>query len=167
MKRLLILFALLATALSVHAQQHVAKNAIRQKVLTADSTNSTTGLKSTPLSIAVDSNSTWELDAYLYTGSTTAAGMSLAVDIPSGATIKAIAFGTDTTVSQFNSDAITADATAGHSWNDANSQTGWVNMHGTVTVGSTTGNVVIQHKKNTSGVATLRSGSYLRLTKIQ
>ncbi len=168
MKKYILLFLLFA--ISAKAQQHVPVNAIRQSEITSDTTNSTTGLKGTPLRVSLDSNSTWEIDAYLLVASSDQNGVEVALDIPSGATVRASALGgADSTVLLIKTDKITADATAGVAWlpYDSGGSTGWVWIHGIVTMGSTTGAVIVEHKKPTAGVGTLKAKSYIKATKIR
>lgn len=165
MKKIFIIAFLFIAAQVASAQQHVNVGATRIKVLSSDTTNSaTTTFKWTPLSVAVDSNATWQIQAHLLTDS---AGMFIGLHVPAGSTLSIDQSGFDTTASATHPvlwARIAADSTGGFA--APTSKNTWTDLNGTITTTSSTGNVIVMHKKG-SVVARLHNGSWIKATKLK
>jgi hypothetical protein len=126
---------------------------------------STTGqtLLGTQLLFAVGANQTWAFHVVILDSSSSAAGIKFGYAIPTSATITTVGSGQDTTVLQHISDNIIAGATAGTAVSCAQTATPYADYKadGTVTTGSTAGNVVVEFLKATSGTAIVKAGSYI------
>lgn len=134
--------------------------------LTVDTASTTQSLVGTPLKFTVDSNSVWEFDAFLRTGSSSSAGIEFGVTVPSGGTVYATTLGSTTGVTAFSTDIISASATAGLAYNTVNAATGVIQIHGIITTAGTAGTVVVGFLKVTSGTATIGAKSYLVARKL-
>jgi hypothetical protein len=164
MKR--ILFQLFALALGCSAVFAQARRPILQgRALTADTAVTVQTRTNTPLYFSVDSNSTYGFRICLYIGSSSTAGIEVALDIPTSATLVATVVGSKAAADSLGTDIMSADTTAGAAFNKYNGTTGVLWIQGTVKTAGTNGNVRLMFLKATSGTATLKSGSFIRAEK--
>jgi hypothetical protein len=130
-------------------------------ILAADATTTnTTATAVSGLSFTAGANETWTFDFIVRTGSSSAAGMKLAIDVPTGATLMATVNGTTTGPTASATELLTADATLNATpLNTAGNQNGVAYVSGTVVNGSTAGTVSLMHAKVTSGTSTVAANS--------
>ncbi len=127
-------------------------------------TTSTTATNVTGLSFSIGSNETMNFEFNLRTGSSSNAGIQVAITFPAGATMLATAVGTTTasgSAAAMGTDVMTASGTLGISFNTETSQTGVLNIKGIVVNGGTGGTVQLQFAKTTSGTATIAANSFV------
>ena len=134
-----------------------------QSYLTADATTtSTAAVNVTGLSFPVGGNEAWTFEFNLRIGSSSTAGMKVALTFPSGATLLATAIGATSGVTAQSTDLMSASGTLGLAFNTFNGQTGVLRITGCITTGSTPGIVQLQQAKVTSGTSTVAALSFLR-----
>lgn len=124
-------------------------------------TTSTTAVNVLPLSFSADVNEEWIFSFRLRVGSSSAAGIKVALTFPAGATLRATVKGNSGAVTTISSEQITASGTLGQVWCAAAINNGWLEIDGVIVNGATAGTVQLQAAKVTSGTATVFQGSYV------
>lgn len=132
----------------------------------ADSSTTGQALTSSGLTFAVGANQVWQFEVAIYDSSSSSAGVKFGYAIPSGATIASLGWGQTTGATAMTTDIIAATATAGTAVTTAAGY-GSYKAAGTVTTSSTTGNVVFEYLKATSGTAIIKAGSLIRAYRVQ
>jgi hypothetical protein len=134
---------------------------------TADHTASTSQIDVPELTVALAASSVYEFEAMLQINSTTSAGMKLAFAFSAaGATGQAVYTGsTTTTAAAVCSNLIAIGSTQAWMTIGTGGNDGTVVVKGWITTGANTGNLTIQQFKVTSGTATVRKGSVLKVNK--
>lgn len=121
---------------------------------------SLTAVDVTNLALAIPASQTWSFDFYM-NGAGTAAGMKLAVTVPSGATLEAQAWAATTGVTVTRVERITTSGTLTTMIPLSNSGfDGPMLIHGICVNSSTAGNIQVQAAKVTSGTLTIYANSY-------
>jgi hypothetical protein len=138
--------------------------------LTGDATTNSTSAVSTnlsPLSFAIGANEVWTFEFNLRVGSSSAAGIKVAIDIPTAATLMASVFANTTGPAVFLGELLTADATLNATaFQTVNSNNGLCRITGTVANGANAGTVALMFAKVTSGTATIATNSYMTARRI-
>lgn len=134
-------------------------------------TTNTTATDITGMSWAIGANETWEFTADLKVGSSSAAGIKIAVNTPASPTsLSAYVYGQVASNTAFAEEEITGDATlTTTAFNTGGLTTAavgaFIHIRGIVVNGSNAGNVFIDIGKVTSGTATVYTLSHLKATK--
>lgn len=123
-------------------------------------TTSTTAADVTGLSFAIGANEIWSFEFNLRTGSSSAAGIKLGLNVPASATFLATAIHSQAG-GTFTSELFTADDTLGATIMTANAQTGVTRISGTIANSTNAGTVQLRFAKVTSGTATVAANSYV------
>ena len=135
--------------------------------VTADrTTTSLTAVNATDMVFAIPASETWTFEFNLRVGSSSTAGIKLAITVPSGATFMATGLGNAASATAFTSEILSASGTLGVTYQLVNGQNGVVRITGTVVNGANAGNVQLQFAKVTSGTATVAANSYLTARKL-
>jgi hypothetical protein len=126
-----------------------------EKAMPSSSTQTTTAdtpQNITGLSFPIAANAVYNFTAELQLGCNNTGGVKLAIDFPSGATIRAMAEGSSSGITAQTSAVITAAATlSGVAFNTVNSQGGRAKISGTIRNGSNSGNFQLQFAAGVSG----------------
>ena len=145
----------------------VYQNSVR--VYVSGSNVTTTGQSAasvTGLAFSIAANEKWVARVHMKVGSSSVAGMSVAVSFPAGATVTADWFGVTLTNPATAWEQTTASGTLTTTSFDTLSATtaavgAFVNGEITVANGATPGTVQVQFAKTTSGTATVYVGSFM------
>jgi trimeric autotransporter adhesin len=127
-------------------------------------TTNTTATDITGLTFSALANSVYEIDAVIWTNSSSAAGMNVGVGYSAaGATLVAEATSVTT-----GTGGVTGLTTLGTPViaNSANNVDGTCVVRGFVKTGANAGNITMQHSKVTSGTSTVRTGSVFKVKKL-
>ena len=155
------------TGASTAAQARINLGLPAETLLAADTAITALTATGTPLQFAAAKNSTYTFDVYGYATSSSNAGAKLAISVPSGSTLTAMAVETGTTASDTHTEVFTAGGTLGAAFVQGTSLNGVFHIHGSVITNSTAGNVILQAAKVTSGTVTVKAGAYINYTKVQ
>lgn len=134
-------------------------------------TTNTTATDITGLSFAVGASETWEFTADIKVGSSSNAGIKIAVNTPASPTsLNAYVHGQVASNTALAEEEVSADATLTTTAFNTGSITtaavgAFIHVRGFVVNGSNAGNVFIDIAKVTSGTATVYIGSHLRATR--
>lgn len=123
----------------------------------------------TGLSVALSASTTYEVEVWLsVNNSADTNGIQFALQYSAvGATVEAQLIGTFTATA-VRTDRLSAFNTAsGNRYVQASGIDGVISIKGAVTTGVNAGNLTAQYQKPTAGTATVRVGSFLKVTKIQ
>jgi hypothetical protein len=102
----------------------------------------------------------WEFEFTLIIGSSTAAGLRVALTVPIGANFRAWAVGSGAAKSTLLVDLMTASGVLGATFNTFIATGNYMSIRGGVVNGTFSGTMQLQAAKVTSGTATLSAGSY-------
>lgn len=167
---LLVTNTITATTISATTYQNLPSSTTTlYKQITANTT--TTNLTYTDvagLAISASTTGVYEISAVLLTGSDTAAGIRIGMSVPASSTdFYYMVMGTNTAAANqtFVEGAASGSLVTTFACNSANNQTGITKIDGIVTT-TQSGEIKIGFAKITSGTATIRAGSYIRITKI-
>jgi hypothetical protein len=108
----------------------------------------------------------WHFEYVLAIGSTSAAGLKIAISVPPGASFRAVAFGASSSATAFQSDFMTSSGTLGAAFATVNANGLYLNIKGGVINGNFAGMLKLQAAKVTSGTATLFAGSFFTATQL-
>lgn len=129
-------------------------------LLPSDVNIGTTQSDVTGLGFPVNTGDTWSFEMNLRVGSTSNAGLKIALTFPAG-TMMATSFGNSSGATAFRSDVFTASGVASAAaYQSANSGVGVIWIRG-LFIATASGTVQLQVQKVTSGTATVFADSYL------
>ena len=120
------------------------------------------------LSVSASTIGVYEFTAILFTGSDTTAGMRIGMSVPaSSSDFYYMVQGTNSAAANqtFVEGAASGTLVTTFACNSANNQTGVTRLDGIVTT-TQSGDIKVGFAKITSGTATIRAGSFIRITKI-
>lgn len=142
---------------------------ILYKQITANTTTTNLTYTDVPgLAVSADTAGVYEFSAVLLTGSDTSAGMRIGMTVPASSTdFYYNIIGTNSAAANQTQveGAASGSLVTTFASNAVNNQTGITKIDGIVTT-TQSGEIKIGFAKITSGTATIRAGSYLRITKI-
>ena len=134
--------------------------------LAADTLTTGQALIGTPLQFAVGANQVWQFEVAVLDSSTSAPGVEYGITVPASGTVVSVGGGQTTGATAWTTDIIRTSATAGVA-NATAAGPAYYQTQGTITTGATTGNVVFDFLKVTSGTAAIKAGSYISAWRIQ
>ncbi len=102
----------------------------------------------------------WSFDFQLIIGSSSTAGLRIALTVPSGAAFRAWAIGSGATRNGLIVDSMNTSGTLGTSFNTFAGTQNFLQIRGGIRNGAFAGSVQLQVAKVTSGTATLHAGSF-------
>jgi hypothetical protein len=136
------------------------------------STGDATTTSLTPVNIPLmtfplqEVGATFNFEFVLIVGSSTSAGLKVAITVPPGATFRAWAMGSGATKNGLIVDLMTASGVLGVAFNTFIGQTNFLRVQGGVVNGTFGGVLQLQAAKVTSGTATLSAGSYFSAQRL-
>lgn len=107
-----------------------------------------------------------QFEFLLAIGSSNAAGLKVAIDVPAGTLFRAWAIGSGASRNALIVDPMTQSGVLGVAFNTFNGSQNFLNIKGAVKTGTGAGNLQLQVAKVTNGTATLHAGSYFTAQRL-
>jgi len=114
----------------------------------------------------IEVGATFNFEFVLIIGSSTAAGLKVAITVPPGATFRAWAMGSGATKNGLIVDLMTSSGVLGAAFNTFIGQNNFLRVQGGVVNGTFGGALQLQSAKVTGGTATLSAGSYFSAQRL-